>query len=786
LLSNAGKQPFGSAMAKSVTSSFSPLQVIGQPVTRIDARVKVTGEAQFSADRMPADGLLFGKTLRSPHPHAEIIRIDTAKADVLPGVRAVVTSRDAPENPFEDGDDSVTEEPLAPVYLFNRIVRHVGDEVAAVAADSEEIAEEALHLIEIEYRTLPFVLDAESALAPGAPPIRGGSNLAGREPILLIRGDVDRGMSEADLVIEETYRTQSTSPLPLEPRYSLARWEGDQLTVWKASRNVYGDRDKLAKVFGLPHDQVRVIGPYLGGGFGSKDETRLGAITALLARKTGKPVRMGYTQEEELGCGKWRHATTTRIRMGLKRDGTITAIDATSALNTGPYAPGFGVASRLGHGLTYLYSCPNARFVGKVAFTNSPVAGSYRGLGAPQAHFALESLADEAAEKLHSDPLEFRRRNHVGPAGQPGERITPLENFVPAQPIEGGIPFSSNLLAECLNEGAKRIGWKPRPTGPRRLKVDGKFRGMGVACCIYKTGQSQSSAIVKIRENGSAELLMSIAEIGQGAWTILSQIVAETLGIGLEKVQATFADTATTPFAHSTSGSTTTFTSGLAALQAAEDAKRGVLETAARLLEVNPSELRMADGFVSVMDAPEIRIPLGHVIRRNQDQVIVGKASLRSGSKTHIINSFAAHFAEVEVDPDTGSVSVLRYVAVHDSGRIIHPEAARGQIVGGVVQGLGYALMEDIPVDPESGAPLTLNLDSFKIPNLVDVPPIEPVLIEHPDPVGPYGAKALGEPPLVPVAAAIANAVYDATGVRIRDLPITAEKVLRGLQQKTR
>ena len=784
MLSNAGKQPFGSAMAKSVKNSSSPLQVIGQPVTRIDARMKVTGEAPFSADRMPADGFLYGKTLRSPHPHAEIIHIDAARAVGLPGVRAVVTFRDAPENPFEEGDVSASEEPLAPVYVLNRIVRHVGDEVAAVAAVSKEIAEEALRLIEIKYRTLPFVLDAESALAPDAPSIRGGSNLAGREPILLIRGDVDRGMSEADLIVEETYRTQSTSPLPLEPRYSLAWWERDQLTVWKASRNVYGDRDKLAKVFGLPHDQVRVIGPYLGGGFGSKDETRLGAITALLARTAGKAVRMGYTQEEELGCGKWRHATTTRIRMGLKRDGAITAIDATSALNTGPYAPGFGVASRLGHGLTYLYSCPNARFVGKVAFTNSPVAGSYRGLGAPQAHFALESLADEAAEKLHMDPLEFRRRNHVRPEGQPGERITPPESFVPAQPIEGGIPFSSNLLAECLDEGVKRIGWKPRPDGPRRLEVDGKFRGMGVACCIYKTGQSQSSAIVKMREDGNVELLMSIAEIGQGAWTILSQIVAETLGIGFGKVQATFADTATTPFAHSTSGSTTTFTSGLAALQAAEDAKRGVLETAARLLEVKPSELKLADGFMSVMDAPEIRIPIGHVIRRNKDQVVVGNASLRSGSKTQIINSFAAHFAEVEVDPDTGSVRVLRYVAVHDSGRIIHPEAARGQIMGGVVQGLGYALMEDIPVDPESGAPLTLNLDSFKIPNLADIPPIEAVLIEHPDPVGPYGAKALGEPPLVPVAAAVANAVYDATGVRIRDLPITAEKVLRGLHQQ--
>ena len=249
---------------------------------------------------------------------------------------------------------------------------------------------------------------------------------------------------------------------------------------------------------------------------------------------------MGYTREEELGYGKWRHATTTRIRMGVKRDGTITAIDTASALNTGPYAPGYGVASRLGHGLTYLYTCPNARYVSKVAYTNSPVAGSYRGLGAPQAHFALESFADEVAEKLAMDPLEFRLRNCVRPEGQPGIRVTPLDSLIPAQPIEGGVPFSSNLLMECLVAGAYRIGWKPRPNGPRRRLVNGKYRGMGLAACIYKTGQSQSSAVVKLKADGSAELLMSISEIGQGAWTILRQIVAETLGVNFEKVHSTF------------------------------------------------------------------------------------------------------------------------------------------------------------------------------------------------------------------------------------------------------
>ena len=768
-------------MAKETAHTLSALRVVGHSVTRVDAHAKVTGAAEFSADRLTPENLLHGKTLRSPYAHAEVVGIDTTKAATLPGVHAVITYRDAAKNLFEAGDGAVEH-----VYLLNQTLRHVGDEVAAVAADTEAIAEEALRLIQVEYRRLPFVLDAENALDTNAPSVRGGINLAGKVPVEFSRGDIDRGMKEADIIVERTYRTQSTSPVALEPRYSLASWEGDRLTVWKASRNVYGDREKLANIFAVPQDQVRVVAAYLGGGFGSKDETRLGALTALLARKAGKPVRMGYTREEELGYGKWRHATTTRIRMGLKRDGAITAIDTSSALNTGPYAPGYGVASRLGHGLTYLYSCPNARFAGKVAYTNSPVAGSYRGLGAPQAHFALESFADEVAEKLRIDPLNFRLRNCVGPGGQPGERQTPADSIMPAQPIEGGVPFSSNLLVDCLKAGAQRIGWKPRPDGPRKRRVNGKYRGLGLAACIYKTGQSQSSAFVKLEENGSVELLMSITEIGQGAWTILQQIVAETLGVDFDKVHATFADTATTPFAHSTSGSTTTFTSGLAAQQATENAKLRLLENAAKLLEVEPAQLVLRDGFVASTAAPELKIPVSHVIRRQPQRSIVGEAKLRAGSKTHIINSFAAHFAEVEVDADTGIVRILRYIAVHDSGRIIHPEAARGQIIGGVVQGIGYALMEEIPMDPDTGAPLTLNFDSFKIPNLMDIPPIEAVLIEEPDPIGPYGAKALGEPPLVPVAAAIANAVNDATGVRICELPITAEKVLSGIrEQKT-
>jgi CO/xanthine dehydrogenase Mo-binding subunit len=518
------------------------LQVVGHPVVRVDARAKLSGEAKYSADFLEVKALQ-GKILRSPYAHAEILRIDTAKAGALPGVHAIVTFHDAPGVPFEGGEDSLPD-PVAPVYVLNSVVRHVGDEVAAVAADTLEIAEEALDRIEIEYKQLPFVLDAEAAVASGAPIVRGGgTNVAGREPISFERGDAENGMTQADFVMEGTYRTQSTSPLSLEPRYCVAQWQGERLRVWKSSRHVHGDRNRLAKVFGVPHENVRVAGMYMGAGFGSKDESRLGVITALVARKARHAVRIGYTREEELAFGKWRHATVTRVKLGMKRDGSISAIDAHSVLNTGPYAPGFGVAQRLGHGLTYLYKSANARFEGKVAFTNAPVAGSYRGLGAPQAHFALESLADEVAEHLGMDPLEFRKRNHVRPEGQPGSRRTPPDEIVPAQPIEGGIAFSSNYLAECLEEGAKRIGWKPRPKGPRKLRVNGKFRGMGMAACIYKTGQNSSSAIVKVKPDGTAELLMSTMEIGQGAWTILTQIAAETVGIKFENVKGIFADT---------------------------------------------------------------------------------------------------------------------------------------------------------------------------------------------------------------------------------------------------
>jgi xanthine dehydrogenase molybdenum-binding subunit len=486
----------------------------------------VSGGARFIAD-LAQPGMVWGKILRSPLPHAEIVELDTSAAERLPGVRAVITFRDAPGTglAIEPATDS-------PVYVLERTLRHVGDEVAAVAADTPEIAEAGLPLIEVRYRELPAVFDPEAALEAGAPLVRASGNLAGGQPIVLERGDVAEGMRQADLVVEETYSTGPTSALPLEPRGCIAAWEGGQLTVWKSGRNTHGDRQQLATVLGLALNEVRVIAPSVGGSFGNKDESRLQYLAALLSRKAGRPVKMVYTLSKELRFGRWRHPSVTQIRMGVRRDGSIIAIDAHCLMNTGPYVPGINVVRRAGHAITYLYRCANVRFEGRVAYTDTPVAGSYRALGAPQGHFALESHVDKVAEMLGIDPLEFRQRNQVPPEGQAGAPWRPGERLVPARPIEGGIPFSSSGLDQCLTKGAAASGWTPRPSGPRRQRVrldDERevLRGLGMAASIYQTGQAASSSIVRVNADGSAELIMGTLDVGQGSNTVLSVIAAE-------------------------------------------------------------------------------------------------------------------------------------------------------------------------------------------------------------------------------------------------------------------
>ena len=566
----------------------------------------------------------------------------------------------------------------------------------------------------------------------------------------------------------------------MEPRAAVAAWEGERLTVWKSSRGIHADRLSLSLSLGIPRDNVRVIGPHMGAGYGNKDESRLAAITALLARRAGRPVKIELSREEEFVAGRHRHATTTRLRVGVRHDGTITAVHATTIMDTGAYlSSGPGVIRRAGQGALYLYRCANARYDGYLVHTNQPSAGSYRALGAPQGHFALESLMDRVAEELGIDPLDFRLKNHVGPEGQPGERVTPPTEVVDTQPVEGGVPFSSNGLRECLEKGASAIGWRERRTTPPDAPA-GVRRGMGMSMFVYRGGPGgRSIARMSLEPDGSVTLTTGVMDVGEGSLTVLPQVAAEALGVPYDLVSVVSGDTRLTPEAPITAGSTATFSGGLAAKRAGERLKSRIVEAAAAQLESAPEDFDIVDGVV--VDGTGQRMTLAQVARLHPQRQLRVEASVDPGSREFVVNSFGAHFAEVEVDTYTGAVSVLRFVAAHDSGRILNPNMAVNQVEGGVSQMLGFTLSEQMLTDARNGVTLNASFLEHKSPTILDSPPIEVIFADVVDPVGPFGAKALGEPPSVGVAPAIANAIYDAIGVRVRELPITPDVILNEL-----
>lgn len=727
------------------------LAVVGVAVPRLGLPEKVRGQARYTAD-LKRPGMLYGRVLRSPHAHARIVRIDTSEAERLPGVHAVLTYRDVPQVRLD-----------ADLFPLESVLRFVGDEVALVAADSEALAEDALRLVRVEYEVLPSVFEAEEALQPGAPLVHPQGNLVGGKTLVVERGSVEQGLAEASQVFEGAFHTRMHGPVGMETRAALAEWEGDHLTVWKTSRAVHAsDRETLARVLGLPLEQVRVVCPNMGGGFGNKDEGRLAVLTALLARKAGRPVRIEYSRAEEFVAGRNRQEAHMHIKIGVRADGTPTAIALDATMNAGAFvASGMNVTRRVGQGALYLYTCPHARFEGTTVYTNRPAGGSFRGLGAPLGHFALEVLIDQIAAALGVDPLDYRLRHHVTAAGQPGQRQTPLEQLLPDEPVEGGVPFSSNGLRECLLAGAERIGWRQRRQ-PNSTAAGVIRRGLGLAMGIYKGGIGrEGEAEVRITPDGRVEVAVGGVDVGQGSTTVLAQIAAEALGVPFERIDVVMADTNRTPPAHITAGSSTTITTGAAVKLAAEDAKRQLL---ARL-----------DGIPQRVDSELVAGRTGDV---------VGTARLTSGSHEYLTNAFAAHFAEVEVDMQRGRIRVLRYVAAHDSGRIVHPRLAENQVSGGVLQFLGIALREELYLDRQRGVTLNANFLEHKSTSIVDFPPIEVLFPAGPDPVGPYGAKGLGEPPVVPVLAAVANAVANATGVWLHDVPFTSQRLLQAIHEQ--
>ncbi|MXY35110.1 MAG: molybdopterin-dependent oxidoreductase, partial [Boseongicola sp. SB0664_bin_43] len=618
---------------------MTTLSVVGQNVPRRDFPEKLVGQARYSAD-LKLPGMLYGHVLRSPHPHANIVSIDTSEAEQVPGVEAIIT-------PF-----NVPRRAVAPIALDTSIldtrVRFVGDEVAVVAAVDDDAALHALSLIKVEYEVLPFYTDADSALAPDAIDIHPGGNLAINPPLSIGRGNVENGFAQADLVMEETYDIACHSATPMEPRAAMASWDGDSVTVWKSTRGVHVDQVALSQALEIPMENIQLIGPFLGGGFGNKDESRLAALAALLARDAGKPVRIEFSREDEFVAGRTRHAGRIHLRVGVKRDGAITAIHGTSTLNTGAYAAsGPGVARRAGQGIIYLYRCPNVLYESYLAYTNCPSAGSYRALGAPQGHFALETLMDRIAEALGMDSLEFRQRNRVPPEGQPGPRLSPPDQIVDSQPIEGGIPFSSNGLEECLTRGAAAFGWdRPldQPADPS------KKRGKGMSMMIYRGGPgSTSAATVSVAKTGEISLLSGLMDVGEGATTVLPQMAAEILGVSPEDVITVFGDSATTPEAPITAGSTATFSTGSALVRAAAEVRRQLLDLASDGLEAPVMQLDIRDGRVFVTDDPSRSMALTDVAARMDEDAITEEVTIPvPGSADYIVNAFGAHFCEVE------------------------------------------------------------------------------------------------------------------------------------------
>jgi xanthine dehydrogenase molybdenum-binding subunit len=721
--------------------------VIGTSVPRTGLDAKVRGAAEYTAD-LKRPGMLYGRILRSPHPHARIQRIDASKALALPGVHAVITHLDVPDVRID-----------ADLLPLDQTLRFVGDEVAAVAAERESIAEDALRLIEVDYEFLPPVFDAAAALAPGAPQLHANGNLVGGAALVVERGSVAEGLANAARRFKGHFHTQMHSPAGMETRAALAEWDGDVLTVWKTSRAVHAvDKRNLARVLGVPEENVRVVCTTMGGGFGAKDESRLAVLTALLARKAERSVRIEYSREEEFIAGRNRQETDIDIEIGVDAGGAMTAMNMSAVMNAGAYvASGMGVTRRIGQGPIYLYTTPNARFEGRTAYTNRPAGGSFRGLGAPLGHFALEVTIDRIAAALGVDPLDYRLAHHVTPAGQPGQRLTPPGELVPDQPVEGGVPFSSNALRDCILQGAEATGWRARRR-PNGAATGAIRRGIGMALGNYKGGGNVTAqAQVTVMPSGRVRVAIGNVDVGQGSETVLAQIAAATLGAPLGSIDMVMADTGSTPPAHVTAGSATTMTSGTAVKQAAEDALRQMRELSLG-----------AEGWANLAGG--------------LSGEVTGAAAVQSGSTDYVLNSFCAHFCEVEADLLTGRIRVLRYVAAHDSGRIINPRLAENQVSGGVLQFLGIAMREEMFLDRNLGITLNSSFLEHKFTSVIDFPPVEVIFCGGPDPLGPFGAKALGEPPVVPVFACVSNAFANATGVWLHEVPFTPQRVLEALK----
>lgn len=754
-------------------------KVVGTSHPRLEGREKVLGQAIY-IDDMSVPRMLHGRLLRSPHPHARIVRIDTSAALAFPGVRAVLTAADLPDRrhgPF------VADAPI----LARGVAKHIGEPVAAVAAESLEIAELALELIEVTYEALPSVLDPDAALEPGSPLVHDdvslfpavfdivrGGNVCSKTTIAA--GDVEAAFAASDRVFEHTFTTPMVHQAHLEMNGALAEVDAQgRVTVWTTTQSIHLTLMRVAETLDLPMNKVRVIQTRVGGGFGAKVEPTVQPICVALALKTRRPVKMTLTREEELAATRPRHGSKVTIKTGVTNEGSILVRQVRLVYDSGAYADdgpgitGFGGLMSCGP-----YKVPNYKVESYCVYTNKVATGAYRGFGNPQSAWAGESQLDIIARELGIDPIELRLRNAV----------TVNDKTV------GGQKLTSVGLIETIEKVKDALDWgSPMPEG----------RGRGVACVHHLSGIMSSSSIVRMLQDGTFHLSVGTADIGQGSDTVLAQIAAEELGVPLEDVLIASRDTDSTPYNWATTASRLTYTAGNAVRRAAEDAKKKLLALAGSVLEVEIEDLIIEDRSVVATDGSGKRLPLADVGAISLWAVhgpIIGTYSwmfegqpwgeevAMEGWPFHGMGAYiyGTQGVEVEVDRKTGQVFVVKAVTAHDVGRAINPISVEGQCQGGFVQGLGYGLFEELKV--RDGRIVNTSLVDYKIPTALDVPMIDSLIVESMEPTGPFGAKGLGEAPIVPTAPAIANAVADATGVRIFDLPLSAERVLAALDEQ--
>ncbi|MFC1902887.1 xanthine dehydrogenase family protein molybdopterin-binding subunit [Chloroflexota bacterium] len=754
---------------------------VGKRIAQRDTPLKAIGAAKYTVD-MKLLGMLIGKVLRSPYPHANIKRIDKSKAEKFPGVEAVITLEDTPKIQYASSfrDLPIATSGLlqrADEYILNDKARYVGDAIAAVAAVDERVAEEALRLIEVEYEELPFATNPGDAIKPSVPKIHdyAENNIAVKVSYPLAKGDVEKGFQESDVVVEETFSVTKQIAGHMETQATIVSVDPTgKVTCYTGCQMAFALRRSLARIFSLPEGMINVVTPFVGGSFGARLSIYNETAAIVLAMKTRKPVKMEYSMEETFTCLQTRTGDEYTVKTGFKKDGTLHAMQIKVQTWAGAYLGRAQLAGAItlmwgmGH-----YRCPNTAGECEVVYCNSTPSGSQRGYGNSEIMWGVEQVVDMAAEKLGMDPIELRLKN-TKKAGEPSNMVMPIE---------------STYLEDCIRVGVDRIGWREKWG---RKKEGLKRRGVGVGTMTHCSGaypvlMEHSGAMVNFNGDGSASLIINPGSPGTHIWGALAQIAAEELGIYPEDFYIVTGETDKTLFDLGSFASRTTYVTGTAVMLAAREAKEQLLERAARLLDVSPGELEVKDRRVYVKSTPEKGLPVSEVVRSTMWDVkgdsmnIAGKSSFASKA---VSPPTAAYFTEVEVDTETGEVKVLKFISVQDCGTAINPMTVEGQCEGGVQQGIGYALTEDFSINKGTGVLESDNFHTYKMLSSLDMPETEIIIINKPDPKGPFGAKGVGEPGSVGVAPAIANAIYDAVGVRITDLPITPEKVLKALKEK--